>query len=158
MFVVYKKDRIVWVEETDNDKTIDDSKNEVIASFDDPYDAVAEAVTIDYRGDARYDNSLDKISCDMPELESPNRYGNVYVSLCVDDGIERTNPETGEDEICSGYYCQVYSDPFMNNELDYFCIAIGHELADDTSESIENAIKDNLGISDSGPALGITMS
>lgn len=43
--------------------------------------------------------------------KDPNKYGDVWISICRD---------CGENE--GGYFCQVYSDKYMEDEIDYFCI------------------------------------
>lgn len=37
------------------------------------------------------------------------RYRGFIITSCFDGGIERYNRETGKDEPCQGYYCQVYA-------------------------------------------------
>lgn len=69
------------------------------------------------------------------------KYGRYYVSVCPDDGIERTNPVTGEDEICSGYYCRVYTDSEYEDQEDDFCLAVGYEIPDDSEESLDKGIR-----------------
>lgn len=39
------------------------------------------------------------------------KYGKVWISRCTD---------CGENE--GGYFCQVYADEDMENQIDYFCI------------------------------------
>lgn len=73
------------------------------------------------------------------------KYGEYYVSTCWDTGIERTD-EHGNPQICKGYFCQVYSDEEMNDQVDDFCLAIGHEIPDDSNESIDKGIRWYLGI------------
>lgn len=74
------------------------------------------------------------------------KYGRYYVSVCPDDGIERTNPVTGKDEICNGYYCQVYTDSEYENQEDDFCLAVGYEIPDDSEESLDKGIRRYLNI------------
>lgn len=74
------------------------------------------------------------------------KYGRYYVSACLDDGIERTNPVTGEDEICNGYYCQVYTDSEYEDQEDDFCLAVGYEIPDDSEESLDKGIRRYLNI------------
>ena len=74
------------------------------------------------------------------------QYGNYYVHTCPDNGIERENPVTGEEEICRGYYCQVFDDENYENQIDDFCLAVGYEIPDDSYESLEKGIMEYLGI------------
>ena len=75
------------------------------------------------------------------------KFGNVYVSACYDEGIEREDA-TGKPEICKGYYCQVYKDEELTHQIDNFCLAVGHEIPDDRFESIEKGIRTYLGLDD----------
>lgn len=70
------------------------------------------------------------------------RYRGFEITSCYDTGIERYNQQTGEDEICSGYFCEIYpaGDDQYANQLDAFCLAEGHEIADTTQGSLENGI------------------
>lgn len=74
------------------------------------------------------------------------KYGDYYVSICRDRGIEREDAD-GNRQICDGYFCQVYSDEEMMQEVDCFCLAVGYEIPDDSDESIEAGIRYYLGIS-----------
>lgn len=47
------------------------------------------------------------------------RYRGFIITSCFDSGIERYNRETGKDELCKGYYCQVYAGT-STNVLDVF--------------------------------------
>ena len=60
------------------------------------------------------------------------RYRGFIITSCFDGGIERYNRETGKDEPCQGYYCQVYAgnDDMYSEQLDDFCLAAGHEIED----------------------------
>lgn len=74
------------------------------------------------------------------------KYGEYWVSSCRDDGIERFHPVTGEPEICDGYFCEVYDDPEYENRVDYFCLAIGYEIPNDSDESLDKGIRWYLGL------------
>ena len=75
------------------------------------------------------------------------KFGNVYVSACYDEGIERVDAN-GKPEICKGYYCQVYKDAELQDQIDDFCLAVGHEIPDDRFESIAKGIRTYLGLDD----------
>lgn len=76
------------------------------------------------------------------------RYGKYYVSAMPDSGIERENPETGKTELCKGYFCQVYTDENYENEVDSFCLAVGHEISDDSDKALDKGIRWYLDISE----------
>ena len=59
----------------------------------------------------------------------------VYISTCTDRGIERVD-ENGNKVICNGYYCQVYADENLEEQIDDFCLAVGFELKDDTDKEL----------------------
>ena len=69
------------------------------------------------------------------------RYRGFRISICPDDGIEH-EAENGEREICGGYFCQIYpaSDEDYAYELDCFCLAVGHEIADTSEQSLERGL------------------
>lgn len=73
------------------------------------------------------------------------KYGDYYVDAIPDNGIERTDDQ-GKTVICNGYFCQLYDDPDYENRVDYFCLAVGHEIPDDSESSLENGIRWYLGI------------
>lgn len=75
-----------------------------------------------------------------------NKFGDEWVTSCYDKGIERQNPQTLETEICEGYYCQVYSDEYFEDETDNFCLAVGHEIKDLTEEELTRGIIEYLGL------------
>ena len=62
------------------------------------------------------------------------KYGNVWVSVCED---------CGENE--GGFFCQVYSDENMENEIDSFCICPDYCDCND-DEAVEKYIEWYLGI------------
>lgn len=64
-----------------------------------------------------------------------------WVSICPDNSIERDNETTGKTEICNGFFCQVYADKQLNIEEDYFCLAVGYEIPDETEASIRAGIE-----------------
>lgn len=68
-----------------------------------------------------------------------------WVSICPDNNIERDNTVTGKTEICRGFFCQVYADSQLNEEVDYFCLAIGHEIPDNSEVSIMSGIESYFG-------------
>lgn len=76
------------------------------------------------------------------------KYGEHYVSICYDKGIERQNPITGEDEICEGVFCQIYRDEDMTDEVDNFCLAVGHEIEEYSDVAIDKGIRWYLGINE----------
>lgn len=71
------------------------------------------------------------------------RYRDFEITACSDNGVVRTDPDTGRDMVCNGYYCQVYQtgDADYSEQIDDFCLAIGHELPDDSDESLETGIR-----------------
>ena len=56
-----------------------------------------------------------------------------YVSSCRVTGIARED-ENGNAQICEGYFCQVYADEELTNEVDNFCLAVGYEIPDASEE------------------------
>lgn len=73
------------------------------------------------------------------------KYGEYYVTTCPDSGIEREDDQ-GNPIICSGYYCEVYRDADYENQCDYFCLAVGLDIPDDSEESIRLGICQYLGL------------
>lgn len=73
------------------------------------------------------------------------KYGDYWVSYCTDHGIERFDETTGKKEICDGYFCEVFNDPEYENRVDYFCLAVGHEIADTSDEELDKGIREYLG-------------
>lgn len=73
------------------------------------------------------------------------KYGEYYVTTCPDNGIERED-DHGNPIICSGYYCEVYRDADYEDQCDYFCLAVGHDIPDDSEESIRLGICQYLGL------------
>ena len=74
-----------------------------------------------------------------------SRYGDVYVSTCYDNSIPRVD-DNGNEILCEGYYCQVFSDSDCTNEIDSFCLAEGVEITDLSDEAVAAGIKSYLGL------------
>ena len=74
-----------------------------------------------------------------------SRYGDVYVSACYDKSIPRVD-DNGNEILCEGYYCQVFSDSDCTNEIDNFCLAEGVEITDLSDEAVAAGIKSYLGL------------
>lgn len=70
------------------------------------------------------------------------RYRGFEITSTIDRGIIRHNYETGKEEICSGYYCQIYpaGDDIYANQLDDFCLAEKYDISDLTERSLNDAI------------------
>ncbi len=73
------------------------------------------------------------------------KIGKYYVDAIRDIGIERQD-DKGNPVICKGFYCRVYDDPAYGNQVDDFCLAVGHEISDDSDEALEKGIRWYLGI------------
>lgn len=60
------------------------------------------------------------------------RYRGFVITSCPDGGIRRQDPDTGSEEICKGFYCQVYpaDDDQYAHRLSGFCLAEGYEIPD----------------------------
>lgn len=82
-------------------------------------------------------NLIDRVNC---------RYGDVYVTTCFDSGIERWDDDNIK-HVCEGCFCQVYSDPEFDYEIDNFCLAVGFEIDDISDSSVETGILNYLGLS-----------
>ena len=74
-----------------------------------------------------------------------SRYGDVYVSTCYDKSIPRVD-DNGNEILCEGYYCQVFSDSDCTYEIDNFCLAEGVEIKDLSDEAVAAGIKSYLGL------------
>lgn len=72
------------------------------------------------------------------------RYRGFIITSCFDSGIERYNRETGKDELCKGYYCQVYAgnDDMYDEQIDDFCLAAGHEIEDLSDAALNKGIRE----------------
>ncbi len=80
-------------------------------------------------------------------LENPlSQYGDVWVCLCYDGEIQRTNQETGKTESCEGYFCEVHADPYYEYRIDCFYLAVGHEIPDLSDEAVDAGIRKALGL------------
>ncbi len=75
-----------------------------------------------------------------------SKYGDYWVSTCFDSGVERQNAITGETEICEGYFCEVFSDPYGEDKVDDFCLAVGYEISDLSDEAMKQGIRNYLGM------------
>ena len=71
--------------------------------------------------------------------------GEYYVTTCPDNGIERED-DHGNPIICSGYYCEVFRDAEYQNQCDYFCLAVGHDIPDGSEEAVRLGICQYLGL------------
>ncbi len=98
-----------------------------------------------YRQDEKIDTEPETVKFIDP-LQS--KFGNEWVSYCYDSGIERENPQTGKMEICEGYFCQVYSDENFENQTDYFCLAVGHEIENLSDDELNRGIIEYLGLTE----------
>lgn len=72
-------------------------------------------------------------------------YKGYAISTCFDKGIIRIN-EHDEEEICEGYFCNVYpaDDYNYDYEIDSFTLAVGYELHDLSDLAVDKAIKEHL--------------
>lgn len=68
------------------------------------------------------------------------RYRGFMIDACVDNGVERTDPVTGKEVVCGGYYCRVYR--AGDDQIDDFCLGIGHEIPDGSDESLRRGIRE----------------
>ena len=73
------------------------------------------------------------------------RCGEYYVTTCPDNNIERED-DHGNPFITSGYFCEVYRDAEYTDCCDYFSLAVGHDIPDDSEESIRHGICQYLGL------------
>ena len=71
------------------------------------------------------------------------RYRGFIITACPDNEVERYNSKTGKDEVCEGFYCQVYAgdDDGYAEQLDNFCVAVGHEITDTSYEALSAGIR-----------------
>lgn len=71
------------------------------------------------------------------------RYRGFIITSCFDSGIERYCRESGKDELCNGYYCQVYAgnDDMYADQIDDFCLAAGHEIEDLSDAALSDGIR-----------------
>lgn len=68
------------------------------------------------------------------------RYRGFEITSCPDSGVERYNSTESRDEICEGFFCEIYpaGDDQYANQLDTFCLAEGYEISD-TSDAVLHA-------------------
>ena len=64
------------------------------------------------------------------------------------------NEANGNEIICEGYYCQVFSDSDCTNEIDSFCLAEGFEITDLSDEALAAGIKSYLSLNSEDIAQG----
>lgn len=71
------------------------------------------------------------------------RYRGFEITACDDSGVERYNSAENRDEICEGYFCEVYpaGDEQYADQLDAFCLAEGYEIPDTSDESLNAGIR-----------------
>ena len=71
------------------------------------------------------------------------RYRGFIITSFYDSGVERYNRESGKDELCNGYCCQVYAgnDDVYAGQIDDFCLAVGHEIEDLSDASLSKGIR-----------------
>lgn len=74
----------------------------------------------------------------MMSKEKPMRYRGFEITSTADYDIHRMNRETGNVEVCKGYYCEVYdaNDVDLINMFDSFCLAEGYEIKDCSYSSL----------------------
>lgn len=68
-----------------------------------------------------------------------------YVTVCPDNNIERED-DHGNSQICSGYFCEVYRDAEYKNCCDYFSLAFGHDIPEDSEEAVRLGVCQYLGL------------
>ena len=70
------------------------------------------------------------------------KYRGFKITSRTDNVITRQD-ENGNEQICMGYYCQIYSvdDDLYANQIDDFCLAVGHEIEDMSNISLNKGIK-----------------
>lgn len=88
------------------------------------------------------ETNVERVSNKMNDI-NPNLYNGYTVSSCTDKGIVRVN-ENDEEEFCEGYFCQVFTDQNLENEIDNFCLAVGYEIEDMSDASLEKGIKEHM--------------
>ena len=49
-------------------------------------------------------------------------------------------------QICSGYFCEVYRDAEYKHCCDYFSLAFGHDIPEDSAEAVRLGICQYLGL------------
>ena len=68
-----------------------------------------------------------------------------YVTVCPDNNIEREDDQ-GNPFITSGYFCEVYRDAEYTDCCDYFSLAVGHDILEDSEEAVRLGICQYLGL------------
>ena len=71
--------------------------------------------------------------------------GQYYVTAVPDANVAYED-DHGNPIVCSGYYCEVYRDAGYENQCDYFSLAVGHDIPDDSEESLHLGICQYLGL------------
>ena len=69
------------------------------------------------------------------------KYRGFIITSCIDNYIEHEDGN-GVDQICSGYYCQVYStdDDLHENQIDDFFLAEGYKIKDMSDDALNVGI------------------
>lgn len=70
------------------------------------------------------------------------RYRGFEITSCPDSGVERYNSAESRDEICEGFFCEIYpaGDDQYANRLDTFCLAEGYEIPDTSDAALTAGI------------------
>lgn len=70
-------------------------------------------------------------------------YRGFNITTCYDKGVERYNNAERREEICEGYFCEIYpaADDQYADQLDTFCLAVGHEIPDLSDQSVEAGVR-----------------
>lgn len=97
------------------------------------------------------ENSIEVVRNNQIEINPPP-YNGYTVSSCYDKGIVRIN-ENDEEEFCEGYFCQIYTDLNLDNEIDNFCLAVGYEIEDLSDAALEKGIKAHMEDYDTQPLI-----
>lgn len=71
------------------------------------------------------------------------KYRGFEITASYDGGVERYNSAEDRDEICEGYFCEVYpaGDDQYAEQLDAFCLAEGYEIPDTSDEALNAGIR-----------------
>ena len=72
-------------------------------------------------------------------------YSQYYVTAAPDANVV-CEDDHGNPIICPGFYCDVYRDAEYTNCCDYFSLAVGHDIPDDSEKSIRHGICQYLGL------------
>lgn len=70
------------------------------------------------------------------------RYRGFEITSRPDSGVERYNSAESRDELCEGFYCEIYpaGDDQYANRLDTFCLAEGYEIPDTSDVALAAGI------------------